>query len=129
MIFMFMIHARDYRHPTTIMILHPVFLTSLWEVGGRLLFSPVRSPRPSSLALETFPEEQDFLQRYQRTLVCWTCRNWNRHPLSLADNPNFGLFGPPDGLVVFLIFYYYFSYLGHIPVTMITGDHRLPSIS
>ena len=33
----------------------------LWEMGGCLLFGPVRSPRPSSLALETFPEEQDFL--------------------------------------------------------------------
>ena len=34
-----------------------------------------------------------------------------------------------DGIVVFLIFYYYFSYLSHFLVTMITGDHWLPSIS
>ena len=80
MIFMFMTHARDYRHPTTIMTLCLIFPSSpyplggtlwevlrlslggpLWEVGGRLLFSPVHSPRPLSLALETFPEEQDFL--------------------------------------------------------------------
>ena len=142
MIFMFMTHARDYRHPTTITTLRPVFLATLWEVpfgrspqgplwevGGCLLFGPVHSPCPSSLALETFPEEQDFLWRYQHTLVCRTHRNRNRRPSSMADNPDLGLFGPPDGIAVFLIFYYYFSYLGPIPVTMITGDHQLPSIS
>ena len=71
---------RDYRHPTTITTLRLVFPSSpyplggtlwevlrlslggpLWEVGGRLLFGLVRSPRPSSLAWEMFPEEQDFL--------------------------------------------------------------------
>ena len=57
------------------------------------------------------------------------CRSANCHPLSLANNPNFGLFGPPDGIAVFLIFCYYFSYLSHLLVTMITGDHQLPSIS
>ena len=66
MIFMFMTHAWDYRHPTTITTLRPVFLAPLWEVpSGRweVVFYSVRSasPRPSSLALETFPEEQDFL--------------------------------------------------------------------
>ena len=30
----------------------------------------------------------------------------------MANNPDFGLFGPPDGIAVFLSFYYYFSYLG-----------------
>ena len=90
---------------------------TLWEVlqlslGGRLLFGPVRSPRPLSLALETFPEEQDFLWRYGRTLICQTCHDRNCCPSSMADNPDFGLFGPPDGIAVFLIFYYYFSYLG-----------------
>ena len=66
MIFMFMTHAWDYRHPTTITTLCPVFLASLWEVPfGRweVVFYSVwfASPYPSSLALEMFPEEQDFL--------------------------------------------------------------------
>ena len=84
---------------------------SLWEVGGCLLFGPVRSPCPSSLALETLPEEQDFLWRYWHTLICQTCCNRNRCLSSIADNPNLSLFGPPGDLAVYLIFYYYFSYL------------------
>ena len=80
----------------------------LWEVGGCLLFGLVCSPRPLSLALETLKNKTSF--EYQHTLICRTCRNQNRHPSSLADNPDFGLFSPPDGIAVFLIFYYYFSY-------------------
>ena len=38
-----------------------IFLALLWEVGDSLLFSLVHSSCPLSLALETFPEEQDFL--------------------------------------------------------------------
>ena len=92
-------YAWDYRHPTTITTLRSVFLASLWEVPSRrweVVFYLVQftSPYPLSLALEMFPEEQDFLWRYQRTLICWTCCDANRRPLSLADNPDFGLFGP-----------------------------------
>ena len=66
MIFILMTHAWDYHHPFTITTLCPVFLTSLWEVPfGRweVVFYLVwfASPCPLSLALETFPEEQDFL--------------------------------------------------------------------
>ena len=81
MIFMFMNHAQDYHHPFTIITLRPIFLASLWEVGGSLLFGLVCSPRPLSLALETFPEEQDFLWRYWCTLICQTCYDTNRCPV------------------------------------------------
>ena len=80
----------------------------LWEVGGSLLFSLVHSPHPSSLALETFPEEQDFLWRYQHTLICQTCRDMNCRPSSLANNSNFSLFGPPwwySGISHFLLLF------------------------
>ena len=38
----------------------------------------------------------------------------------MADNPNFGLFSPLDGIVVFLIYYYYFSYRAYLSY----DDHR-----
>ena len=75
MIFMFMTHARDYRHPTTITTLRPVFPLPhyplggtlwevplrlslggpLWEVGGRLLFGPVRFSLPFIFGLGDVP--------------------------------------------------------------------------
>ena len=55
MIFMFMTHARDYHHPTTIMTLHPVFLASLWEVGGCLLFGLVHFSLPFIFDLGDIP--------------------------------------------------------------------------
>ena len=60
-----------------------------WEVVFYLVWFVF--PHPSSLALGTFPEEQDFLWRYQHTFVCWTCCHVNCWPLSLADNSNLGL--------------------------------------
>ena len=36
MIFMFMTHAQDYRHPTTIMTLRPIFPSSPYPLGGTL---------------------------------------------------------------------------------------------
>ena len=45
--------------------------------------------------LGPFPGEQDSsLKIAGILLVCQTRRHWNRRPSSLADNPNFGLFGP-----------------------------------
>ena len=60
MIFMFMAHAWDYRHPLTIMTLCPVFLTSLWEVGGCLLFGPVRFSLPFVVGLGDVPRRTRF---------------------------------------------------------------------
>ena len=50
---------------------------------------------PLSLALGTFPEERDFSLKITSVYCCWTHRHWNCQLSSLADNPDFGLFGLP----------------------------------
>ena len=54
------------------------------------------SPLPFVFGLRNIPRRTRLLSEdFKRTLARWTCRHWNRRLLSLADNPDFGLFGLP----------------------------------
>ena len=131
MIFMSMTHARDYCHPTTIMTLRPVFpsspLTSeryplggpLTTLFGRSSLGGGRSPsiRSSSLllALRLWPWRRSQKNKtsfedisvlsFARLAVMQTITLclWPTTPISAYSALS-------DGIAVYLIFYYYFSY-------------------
>ena len=140
MIFMFMTHAWDYRHPTTITTLHPVFPTSTlpsgrYPLGGpTTLFgrsslgggrsSSIRSGSLSSpfvFGLEDVP---------RRTRLPLKILAYSRLLDLLRLEPSPIVYGrqlrlrptsaPFDGFVVYSIFYYYFSYRAYLGY----DDHR-----
>ena len=146
---MFMTHARDYRHPTTITTLRHVFPTSTLPSGRYPLGGPMTlfgrsslgggrssSIRSGSLSLPFVFGLGDVPRRTRLPLKisAYSCLPDlpRLKPLPIVYGRQLRLrptSAPSDGLAVYLIFYYYFSYLGLISVTMITSDHRLPSIS
>ena len=65
-----------------------------WE--GVLYSVRFAFPRPFVFGLGNVPRRTGLLSEVcWCTLARWTRRHWNRRLSSLADNPNFGLFGPP----------------------------------
>ena len=123
-----------HHHDSTLRLPHSPLGGPLWEVpSGRweVVFYLVRF---ALLALRFWPwrhsqkNKTSFEDIGVLSFAGLTVTGTVTHRL-WPTTPTSAYLAPFDGIVVFLIFYYYFSYLRHIPVTMITGDHWLPSIS